>query len=74
MAKLDESELWSAAEMARRCNIPTPRMMRAISYGHLIPDQTVLNGRLFLFRANRLPEIARIIAEQPRVHPEVVNG
>jgi hypothetical protein len=56
------TSLLSASEVSRKVNVPVNRFLKAVKSGTIAPDQTVLDGRLFLFRADRVEEIAKQFA------------
>ncbi|MFN7138865.1 MAG: hypothetical protein ACK4UN_05970 [Limisphaerales bacterium] len=60
------SDYLTAAQVARKIDQPTPKVLRAIHQGALNPDQTVA-GRIFLFRSTRLPDIQEMFAPKMEV-------
>ena len=59
----------SASEMARLTNIPTGRLLKAIRAGAVTPDSTCLDGRLFLFRPERVSEIQNRVNTLTAIEP-----
>jgi hypothetical protein len=54
---LTNGKLLSASEVSRAVNQPLSRVLKGIKTKVIVPDSTVMDGRLFLFRADRVEEI-----------------
>lgn len=66
------TNFYSASECARRLNFTTPRFLRHIHSGAIQPDATVMDSRLFLFKADRLEQIRdriNTLSEMPEETP-----
>jgi hypothetical protein len=56
------SQFLSASEVSRLSNRPISQITKAIKAGAIAPDSVVLDGRLFLFRADRIEDIKAKLA------------
>lgn len=59
---LTQSRLVSASEMSRLANQPVGKLLRGIHSGVILPDSTVLDGRLHLFREDRVQSIKETLS------------
>ena len=54
---LTQPRFVSASEMSRLTNKPIGKLLKAVNAGVITPDSTVLDGRLHLFREDRVSEV-----------------
>ncbi len=64
MTRDSHNTLLTATEVARKCDAPTMRLIRAIKAGRIQPDFTTRHFQLFA--PTRLPELKTILAPASR--------